>query len=186
MRIGRTTALLGLLIAPALLQAHEGEEHTAPKVAAVPVPGSTLLALGATTEQFELVLKYPPAAPPGRVPLTLFLSDGTTNVPVEGAQIQLQIEGTGVDLPAAPTPAPGIYTAILALPDTGTYELLATVQAGEQLELIPLSGLHLGAEAKTGLPGWKRWGMGLGAFLAAAVLAGALWRRAKKMRRTER
>ena len=181
MRICSITALLLLLIVPVSLQANEGEDHTALETATVPAHGSDLQVLGATTEQFEVVIKYPLADPSDEIQLTLFLSDAPTNAPVAGAQVEIQIPDAQVNLTMSPTETPGIYGETLMLPRAGVYDLIVTVTAGERIDLIPLSGLRVGKEGdKEGHQSWGMWGIWLGITLVAITLVGVIWRRAKR------
>ena len=169
LRVGAFMVLLWVI--PAVVGAHEGEQHAEPEVALLSTPGADLVALGVTTEAFEVVIKYPPLSPAEDIPLTLFLSDASTNKPVGGAQIEVQIPDAEVHLTMEATEAPGIYTATLVLPDTGTYDLIAIVTAGEQMDLISMNGLRIGSDVvEVGRWAWKSWVMVFGIALAAVLL----------------
>jgi hypothetical protein len=122
--------------------AHEGEEH-----------GDTikvkmeegLFILSALTDNFEVVLKYPPTEPGKELKLLIFLSDFATNTPIKDAEIVLELKGLeGVTPTVSMTDLAGVYHAEMTLPDARPYDLLLTVTANDIVNLIPLSGIHAG------------------------------------------
>ncbi len=137
-------ALVGLFISQATpLFAHEGEQHAAPDVAAIPVPGADLLVLYGTTENFEVVIKYPRIRPKKKASLLVYLSDYATNAPVTNAEINVTVPGV-VETPikVEPTRTAGVYSFDLILSQNGRYDLLFDI-SGERLDLIPIPGLEV-------------------------------------------
>ncbi len=126
--------------------AHEGEQHAAPDVAAVPVPGEGLLSLHGTTENFELVVKYPPMKPNKKGSVLVYLSDYATNAPVPKAEINVTIPGvpslSDKLIKVEPTKTAGVYGFDLTLSKNGRYDLLFDI-SGERSDLIPVSGLEI-------------------------------------------
>lgn len=143
------------LLIPALSAlAHEGEVHEEPaaKVPS-PLPGAGLRAIGAATENFEVVIKHPPLDPDREGTLTLFLSDYRTNAPVSDAQVQIDVSDAGLSgLQAERAGSPGVYKVAFKAPGQGTYTLVVSVTSGsgDLSDLIPVNGLTIGRpEAET-------------------------------------
>ena len=177
----RVIALLFLsLTVTVSVGAHEGEQHAAPDIAAVSSPGSDLLAVGATSEKFELVVKYPAHSPINEVPLTFFLSDAPTNAPVADAKVEVLIPDAAVSLTLPPAQLQGIYRSTVVFPEAGSYDLIVTVTADGKVDLISLSGLQIGlANGEEGQRGWTKWGLGVGAALLTLAFAGVILRRVR-------
>lgn len=136
-------SLLMILSLPLSLPAHDGEQHAAPDVAAVSLPGEGLLSLYGTTENFELVVKYPPLKPNKKGTVLVYLSDYTTNAPVTHAEINVTIPGV-IEKPikVEPTQTAGVYQFDLNLSSVGRYDFLFDI-SGETPDLIPVSGVEV-------------------------------------------
>lgn len=174
------------------VRAHDGDDDHGDVVAlANPVPdASGLRTAFGQTELFELLLKY---APPegGRASLLVFLSDVETNEPVAGARVELELATPSPRKAIAePTGTDGIYRATLDAV-SGKVPLIATVQAGDRVDLIAIQEVDLGPAAAE--PGARAKGAvgdfpwvavgGAGALALALVAATFVVRRRRAARR---
>jgi len=172
-----------LLVATAAL-AHGGEDHGDAK-AATPA-GATTFSAVATSEQFEVLLRYAPLKPGADADMRLFLSDFATNEPIKGAKFiftspedpKLKFETT--------EKGPGEYLVETTFPAKKAYSMTVQVSAGAQADLLLLEGLVVGKElpvaavpAAMAQP-WLTWKTGLlllGTFLLGVAAAALLIRR---------
>ena len=137
--------------------------------------------LTASSDRYELVLKNDALRPGMKTDLDIYLSEFQTNAPVVGAAIMLSLRSGSRELwsgNARPIDKrPGVYTAAFqAPPDTGSFNLLVTVQHLEDQDRFALSGLEVSspgsaepARSAGGLP-WP-WVIGLGALVLVALFA---------------
>jgi len=172
-----------LLVATAAL-AHGGEDHGDAK-AATPA-GATTFSAVATSEQFEVLLRYAPLKPGADADMSLFLSDFATNAPIKGAKFiftspeypKLKFETT--------EKGPGEYLVETTFPAKKAYSMTVQVSAGAQADLLLLEGLVVGKElpvaavpAAMAQP-WLTWKTGLlllGTFLLGVAATALLIRR---------
>ena len=172
-----------LLVATAAL-AHGGEDHGDAK--ATTPAGATTFSAVATSEQFEVLLRYAPLKPGADADMRLFLSDFATNAPIKGAKFiftspedsKLKFETT--------EKGPGEYLVETTFPAKKAYSMTVQVSAGAQADLLLLEGLVVGKElpvaaapAATAQP-WLTWKTGLlllGTFFLGVVAAALLIRR---------
>jgi hypothetical protein len=132
----------GLAAVPA--QAHGGEDHGDAK-AATPAGATTFNAV-ATSEQFEVLLRYAPLKPGADADMRLFLSDFATNAPIKGAKFiftspedpKLKFETT--------EKGPGEYLVETTFPAKKPYSMTVQVVAGDRADLLLLEGLVVGKE----------------------------------------
>jgi hypothetical protein len=166
-------ALCAVVLSPAL-QAHEGHDEAPPAAATAAIPRAE-----ASSDAFELVAVVRAGG------LDLYLDAFATNAPVEGARIALDTPA-GLQQAVASAGQPYRLAAdFLAVP--GRYDLVATVTAGGQTDVLPLSievpapDAHAETPAAAGsAAAWSAWlsrqtlvGLGLGALIG--LLAGR-WR----------
>ena len=104
--------------------------------------------LTAASDRYELLLKYDALQPGAKTDLDLYVSDFATNAPIAGAAIALSLRDgsrelwSGIARPAEKRP--GVYTVpFQAPPDTGTFNMLVTVQRLADLDRFALSGLKV-------------------------------------------
>ena len=172
-----------LLVATAAL-AHGGEDHGDAKAATL--AGATTFSAVATSEQFEVLLRYAPLKPGADADMRLFLSDFATNAPIKGAKFiftspedpKLKFETT--------EKGPGEYLVETTFPAKKAYSMTVQVSAGAQADLLLLEGLVVGKElpvaaapAAMAQP-WLTWKTGLlllGTFLLGVAAAALLIRR---------
>jgi cobalt-zinc-cadmium efflux system membrane fusion protein len=138
---------LGLFL-PGLTWAHGGEDHgdAPPPTTATAEQGQ---AVGTTGETFEVLVKGPLAAPGAEVPFRVFVADTRTNAPIAGAAVELSFLGSSeVKSNATPTESPGIYAATVTLPAAGDWEVMASVNRGQEAEVLALGALKAGMAAE--------------------------------------
>jgi|GEM_PF-689866 len=177
--------------------AHGGEDHGEAAPAPVGTPGASasMLTTLATTEQFELLLKYPPPEIGGDARLRFFLADYETNRPLEGGSIALSFTPAGVKVIAPPAmSSPGIYDAVVSFPADTIYSVVATVRAERRTDFLELRNIYAGGHATRflaehgggsipdeGAGRWPWWGSSL---VVAGCLLGLMvvwrsWRRGR-------
>ncbi|AMR29352.1 hypothetical protein A0257_21130 [Hymenobacter psoromatis] len=175
--------LAWLAAAPAF--AHGGEDH-GDAAKATPAAGATTFSAVATSDQFEVLLRYPPLQPGGDADMRFFLADFATNAPIRGAKLtftspedpKLKFEVT--------EKGPGEYLVETNFPAKKTYSLTAQIVAGSQADLLLLEGIAVGKAlpvAAAPVPAaqpWLSWKTGLlllGTFLLGSAAAALLLRR---------
>ena len=186
-----TKKLLLLLLAwlaAAPAWAHGGEDHGDAKPAATPA-GATYFSAVATSDQFEVLLRYSPLKPGSDADMRLFLSDFATNAPVRGAKLTFTSPEDPKLKFTATEKGPGEYLVETTFPAKKAYSLTVQVVAGTQADLLLLEGIAVGKElpavaapAAAAQP-WLSWKTGLlllGTFLLGGAAAALLmrWRRA--------
>ena len=172
-----------LLVAIAAL-AHGGEDHGDAKAATL--AGATTFSAVATSEQFEVLLRYAPLKPGADADMRLFLSDFATNAPIKGAKFiftspedpKLKFETT--------EKGPGEYLVETTFPAKKAYSMTVQVSAGAQADLLLLEGLVVGKELPVAAAPvamaqpWLTWKTGLlllGTLLLGVAAAALLIRR---------
>jgi hypothetical protein len=191
--------LLFFLLAPPLrVGAHGGEDHghagAAPS--AVPAAQAGWLSTFGQTEQFELLVKYPPPkrGEPGL--LRIYLADYPTNRPIVDAAFDLAFSPSGVKLASVPAMrSPGIYELTATFPTDTVYTLVATVTAGQRTDFVEIRNIYAGEAARRfladhggadvriaveeeGAPAWGFVAAGVALLAAIAIVAIVLRRRA--------
>lgn len=150
----RLNILLTLVIVMTVgspLIAHEGETHgdtTKVKME------EGMFTLSAVTENFEVVLKYPPTETGKEVSILLYLSAYATNSPIKDAQIEFEIAGLDTIKPKVEkTDLAGVYHTELTLTDNKPYDILLTITADGIVDLVPINGLQVGPPSRKGQGG---------------------------------
>jgi len=178
-----------LLLWPLLLalgaRAHGGEDHGDAAKAATPA-GAAYFNAVATSEQFEVLLRYSPLKPGGDADLRLFLSDFATNAPVRGAKLTFTCPEDPKLTFQTTEKGPGEYLVETTFPAKKAYSLTVQVVAGSQADLLLLEGIAVGKElppavapAMAAQPwlSWKTSLLLLGTFLLGVATASLLLRR---------
>ena len=167
-RPGFWLCLLMAALAAAPARAQGGSAAPGGTGASGPVGGI----LAASSDRYELLLKFEALSPNKITTLDLYLSDFATNAPIAGARIGLSLRAGGRELwsgNAAATTRPGVYEApFTAPPDTGSYVLLVSVQAGGAEDRFALPGVAVTTAARSSPAGEKARPMWFW-FLAAAA-----------------
>ncbi len=137
--------LLTLLAGSVRVFAHEGETHGEPTSAAKVSLNEGAFTLSAVTENFEVVVKYPPADPGKEMILVIYVADYATNKPISDAVIDFEIKGLeSVKPKVEKTDIDGVYQATVTLPDAQAHDLVLTISGNDVVDLIPINGLQAG------------------------------------------
>lgn len=135
-------ALMLVMDVNSVLLAHEGEEHG--DTNKVKIEEGMFVLTGAT-DNFEVVLKYPPTSIGKEMSLLIYLSDYATNKPISNASIEFDITGLDTLKPKIEkTDLAGVYHAELILPDNKPYDVLFTITSDGIVDLIPIHGIQVG------------------------------------------
>ena len=134
--------LLALLLATGA-RAHGGEDHgDAARPSAGPM--ATTFSVAALSESFELLLRFEPLTKGQDADLRLFVSDYATNAPIKGARLTVTCP-EAADLKFAVTEkSPGAYLIEGVFPANQKYSLAVNIVAGDQADLMLLSGIEVG------------------------------------------
>lgn len=156
---------IATLFAAQAVQADAGHDHgpAAPNAA-----GPGLPRFAAASELFELVGVV------NGTQLTLYLDRSDDNSPVKGAQLELELGGTKLDVKPG---ANGEFTATLAQAlKPGVTPVTATVTAGTESDLLAAEiAVAEPAQAEVApAPGWRRYARWAGWTAAGLALLGAL------------
>ncbi len=169
---------------PAL--AHEGHDHAPESPPPASEAASSSLRVETSSEAYELLVRGAAPQPGEPVELRLLLADYSTNRPVAGATLGIDASGPADSaVTAVAAGEPGIYTATMTFPQAGSYDLVVSVEAAGEADLLTIPGIVVAARGTGQAPAgresgnWKRWAAGAGglALLAIAYLAGRRGRR---------
>jgi len=119
---------------------HGGEEHGDERKSPLLSVGQSNTNL-ATTENFEILLKYPTPKPQEELHIQVFITDRKTNAPVSGVNTVMLFNIADkpekpIESAALPTETPGVYQAHVVFPKTGRYNVS-----------LKLSGENVSAQA---------------------------------------
>lgn len=164
--------MLYLLAAPAA-SAHDGDEHGA-AVATTNATGATHFSINASSNLFEVVLRYRPIQPGEDAHLQLFLSDYATNVPIRGAKLTLTAQENPQLKFSVQERGPGEYVVDANFDKAQPYTLTLNIVAGDRADLLLLKSVEVGRELTAATApetqGWWSWQLLL--LLAGVFLAG--------------
>lgn len=133
------------LVVPAVSYGHgEGADHAhdAPDLN-TPAPVATgSPSLTAHGNHFDLTIAYEEFHEGERGALDVYLADWQSNLPVAGADIELNISGEKFrgDVVVVETNEPGRYRAQVEVPSAGSYSFLADVSYDGRSDLMSMSG----------------------------------------------
>ncbi|MBC7510580.1 MAG: efflux RND transporter periplasmic adaptor subunit [Ferruginibacter sp.] len=165
-----------LLLAPLLAEAHDGEEHGDAKT--ITAKAMTYFSSEASSQLYELLVKYAPLKPGSPSILKLFVSNYTSNLGVDSASIQVSVSGApDIKLTVAKTEK-GIYEVKGIFPDKKLYNLTVNINSALGPDLLLLTGINVGKELPVNeasishsIPWYsKGWFIGTAAFLAGLVI----------------
>ena len=130
---------------PAL--AHGGEDHG--EAPPPPTTSAETRSAAAMTTALEFVVRWPArAAAAGPLRLRVLLSAYASNAPLEGANVELRLSAAGhqdVVVIAPASKSPGVYEVDATLPVDAHYALVATIVAGELVDVVAIHDLDVGA-----------------------------------------
>ncbi len=143
-----------LAVLPSWLLAHDGEVHTA---VAAPTQAKNYFSTEASSDKYEVLLRYAPVMPGEHVDLTLFLSDFLSNIAVDSATIQLSSpDDASLQFEVTKTQA-GIYSVHAEFPEKKMYKINVNIVGPNGADLIALTGVDVGKvleEEATEEPVW--------------------------------
>ena len=171
--------------------AHGGDDHGTGDAGPVSIAGAVVdqLTTYGTSEEYELLLKYPAPEVDEPARLRFFISDYATNRPVSGATFVLASKPSGVTAKSPPNMvAPGIYDVVVTFPEDTIYDLTATIAAGSHSGQVAVGHVYageaaehflaehapVGAAREVGDSGVAWWVWGLAAVGVFAVVAGVV------------
>ncbi len=180
-----TALLIPALLTCALLvgdaTAHGGEDHAAP-AASVATEDGTTGSVASSSAQFEAVLRVHHGAPGSPVATKLLLADFATSEPIADATSSLALQGpasvTMAFSPASPVASAGIYIGSATFPAAGEYAGALIIATASGSDVIPITGLLVGATAPAATLGAGMkvaralagvGVLGIGGFLAVAL-----------------
>jgi cobalt-zinc-cadmium efflux system membrane fusion protein len=151
------------------VSAHGGDE------VAVASPPHSYFSSEATSDKYELLLRYETIEPGEKTTLVLFVSDFATNRPVSGAVLKITArEDSKLSFTARQT-AEGTYAVQAIFPEKKKYSLVVNVNSTLGADLLLLSGIEVDkelphtehAQEENVFSNWQVW-----ALVALALLAG--------------
>jgi membrane fusion protein, heavy metal efflux system len=148
--------ILFLLIAiqPAWLMAHDGEAHTA---VAAPAQAQNYFSSEASSDKYEVLLRYSPVMPGEHADLTLFLSDFISNIATDSATVQLSSpDDSSLRFEITKTQA-GIYSVHAEFPEKKIYRINVNIAGPKGADLIALPGVDVGKELETEAVAAPEW-----------------------------
>lgn len=171
------TAVIALGMSPMQSFAHGGEDHGEKAVPAVAPAAARLAGFGAEGSVFQAVIT------PGKDGTSLlYLAEIDSNVPV--AQASIEVEAGAWKGAAQAASSPGIYKLAWApVPGAGASDATLVVEAGDQSDLILISGINQPQQMAPTRPGsaiWQPWMIGAGGAGGALLLAALLYRRSSR------
>ncbi len=99
-----------------------------------------------STDKYELLLRYEQIKPGEETHLTLFVSDYTTNAPINDAQLQLAIkEDSSIPLEVAKN-SDGEWTVHVTFPEKKIYSLVVNINGANGPDLILLNNIEVDKE----------------------------------------
>lgn len=176
--------ILFLLIAllPTWLIAHGGEEHAS---IAAPSKDLNYFSTEASSDKYEVLLRYSPVKPGEEAHLTLFLSDFISNIATDSATIQISSpDDTSLKFEVTRSEA-GIYSVHALFPVKKVYKLNVNIDSPDGADLIALSGVDVGKELETDEvkePEWyeQTWIIFTGGLLGGLLIMFLLMKFSKK------
>lgn len=134
--------LLGLL--PVFAFAHGGEDHgDAKKPSTAP---ASYFSSEATTEIYEVLLKYSPIVPGKETSLRLYLSEYTTNKFIDSAQIDVTVaDNPNIKITVVRFDK-GVFELKAIFPEKKAYNLVININSYAGIDLIQLTNIEVGKE----------------------------------------
>ncbi|WP_426059832.1 hypothetical protein [Hymenobacter sp. B1770] len=176
--------LLALLLVTSA-RAHGGEDH-GDEAKASAGGMATSFSVAALSEKFELLLRFEPLEKGQDADLRLFVSDYPTNAPIKGAKFTVTCPESASLKFVVSEKAPGTYLVEGAFPENKKYSLAVNIVAGDQADLMLLTGIEVGKKlpvataseaAPTLFSSWKNILLLVGAFVLGIALTAVLMRR---------
>lgn len=183
-RFAATLMMLGWLAAPPAWS-HEGEDHGAPQ----PVTSDpSLVVRSASNDAYEVVLKYRSLPGERSTAARVYLSEYTTNVPIQQAVVTLRTTSPRQVTATTRETSPGVYEAALSYEQAGRYTLILAIGSSPATEFafqdLPMGEDLVATHARA--PAGRAFGWWMGAALVALLLTVALIVRRRSLRAISR
>mgnify|MGYP000205631949 CR=1 FL=1 len=139
-----------LLFVPLIVKAHGGEDHGDEKTAT----GKTVtyFSTEATSDLYELLVKYQPLKPAKEAVIKLYISNFNSNVPVDSASIQITVSGNPNIKLTVTKLDKGIYEVKGIFPEKKMYNLTVNINSLLGPDLLLISGINVGKELPVDAP----------------------------------
>ncbi len=148
------TIITAAAIVGGAAHAHEGESHDEPAMAPAPEPGSVRRSFSGAGDSLELTVVYDArvAMAGSPVPLRILLADKFTNMPQDGARLELTLSGGELDtnLAVSPSGVSGEYDTAATLTRGVRYALLVDVTIDGLNDFFSIDSIALPEETEAG------------------------------------
>lgn len=168
-------------------RSHEGHDHGAPEpVASDP----NLVVRSASSDTFEVVMKYRSVRGMKAAAVTIYLSDFATNAPIDRARVSLRMASSRPVSALATVTAPGVYEATMPFDAPGRYTLILAVAGTSAAEFafqdLPMGENLTASTVGTPTPGRRFPWWWIGVVLTALIVAVAVIVRRRTIRPVSR
>ena len=133
-----------LLFNPLLVKAHDGEDHGDAKTANAKT--ATYFSSEASTDLYELLVKYQPLSPGKEAKLKLYISNFSNNVPVDSATLQMSVSDNPDIKLTVTRLEKGIYEVKGIFPEKKSYNLTVNINSSLGPDLLLVSNINSGKE----------------------------------------
>ncbi|HZG01627.1 MAG TPA: efflux RND transporter periplasmic adaptor subunit [Chitinophagales bacterium] len=166
-------AFISLMLSGFRALPDSGHDHGAPAETA---NGKSYFTVNAASNQFEVVLRYPPLSAGDDALITLFLSDFATNRAIDSARFEITSpEDASIKFTTEQIDK-GTYTLHATFPQKKNYQLTAVINAGKQSDLMLMGPIEIGKQlpvattTKDASVGFSEWWWLVLSFVAGLVL----------------
>jgi len=139
-----------LLFAPLLVKAHDGEDHGDAKTASAKT--ATYFSSEATSDLYELLVKYQPLKPGKEAVIKLYVSNFSSNVPLDSASIQITVSGNPNIKLTVMRLDKGIYEVKGIFPEKKSYNLTVNINSVLGPDLLLITNINVGKELPVDAP----------------------------------
>ena len=139
-----------LLFAPLLVKAHDGEDHGDAKT--VNAKTATYFSSEATSDLYELLVKYQPLNPGKEAVIKLYASNFASNVPIDSASLQISVSGNPNIKLTVKRLDKGIYEVKGIFPEKKLYNLTVNINSVLGPDLLLISNINVGKELPVDAP----------------------------------
>ena len=139
-----------LLFAPLLVNAHGGEDHGDAKIATAKT--ATYFSSEATSDLYELLVKYQPLNPGKEALVKLYVSNFSSNVPIDTASIQITVSGNPNIKLTVMRLDKGIYEVKGIFPEKKSYNLTVNINSVLGPDLLLITNINVGKELPVDAP----------------------------------
>ena len=136
--------IIFLLLIPFSVFAHDGEDHGNTKKTGT--KSATYFSSEAVSDVYELLFKYQPLSPGKEAVLKLYVSDFSTNIPVDSAVVQITVaDNPNIKLTVKQVDK-GVYEVSGIFPAKKAYNLTVNINSALGPDLILIKDIEIGKE----------------------------------------